>query len=309
MQFDRLSGKTDVARRSATPPPDSPGFALPRDGLPVTLPDTVQTNRRLSCQGAVVREVPMTIEVTPVPLEEVLPLRQLYRHEMNCQIVHDSLPGRGFGNLFLLRVDGRVAGYGFVMGYRGEPKDMIQEFYVLPAYRGSALAMFRRLIEASQARRIEVQTNDVLLTLMLYDCATEITSDRIVFHDALTTNLDVPGATFRRVTEADQGRIFEHTVEPAGDWLIEDDGAIVATGGIMLHYNPPYGDIYMEVDGPRRRQGYGSYLIQELKRACYEMGRIPAARCNVPNAASRAALQKAGLFPCARMLNGILADG
>ena len=114
----------------------------------------------------------MTIEVSPVPLEEVLPLRQLYRHEMNCQIVHDSLPGRGFGNLFLIRVDGRVAGYGFVMGYRGEPKDMIQEFYVLPAYRGSALAMFRRLIEASQARRIEAQTNDVLLTLMLYDCAT-----------------------------------------------------------------------------------------------------------------------------------------
>ena len=223
----------------------------------------------------------MTIEVSPVPLEEILPLRDLYRQEMNCQIVHDSLPGRGFGNLFLLRVDGRVAGYGFVMGYRGEPKDMIQEFYVLPAYRGSARAMFRRLIEASQARRIEAQTNDVLLTLMLYDCATGITSDRVVFHDALTTNLDLPGATFRQVTEADKDRIFEHKVEGVGDWLLEDDGAIVATGGIMLHYNPPFGDLYMEVDEPQRRRGYGSYLIQELKRVCYEMGRIPAARCDV----------------------------
>ena len=94
---------------------------------------------------------------------------------MNCQIVHDSLPRRGFGDLFLLRLDGRPAGYGFVMGYQGEPKDMIREFYVLPAYRGSALPLFRRLIEASRARRIEAQTNDVLLTLMLYDCAGEIT--------------------------------------------------------------------------------------------------------------------------------------
>src|SRR5438270_4177549 len=111
----------------------------------------------------------MAIDVARVPHEEVVPLRELYRREMGCQIVHDSLPGRGFGNLFLLRADGRVAGYGFVMGYRGEPKDMIQEFHVLPAYRGSALPMFRRLIEVSQARRIEVQTNDVLLTLMLYD--------------------------------------------------------------------------------------------------------------------------------------------
>ncbi len=251
----------------------------------------------------------MTIDVAPVPLEEVLPLRQLYRQEMNCQIVHDSLPGRGFGDVFLIRADGRVAGYGFVMGYHGEPKDMIQEYYVLPAYRGSALPMFRRLIASSRARRIEAQTDDILLTLMLYDCATAITSDRIVFHDALTTNLEIPGAIFRRVTEADQDRIFEHHVEGVGEWLLEDDGAIVATGGIALHYNPPYGDLYMEVDRPRRRRGYGSYLIQGLKRACYEMGRIPAARCNAVNEGSRATLQKAGLLPCARMLTGVLADG
>jgi GNAT superfamily N-acetyltransferase len=252
----------------------------------------------------------MDIDVEPVALEAVLPLRELYRQEMNCQIVHDSLPRRGFGNLFLLRVDHRVAGYGFVMGYQGEPKDMVREYYVLPSYRGSALRLFRRLIEVSQARRIESQTNDVLLTLMLYDCASEITSDTIVFHDALTTALTIPGARFRPVTEADQARIFEHKVEGVGEWLIEieDEGTVVATGGIATHYNPPYGDLYMEVDEPRRRRGYGSYLIQELKRASYEMGRIPAARCHVANQASRATLQKAGLFPCARLLTGVLSD-
>ena len=30
----------------------------------------------------------------------------------------------------------------------------------------------------------------------------------------------------------------------------------------------PYGDLFMEVDEPHRRRGYGGYLIQELKRAC-----------------------------------------
>jgi GNAT superfamily N-acetyltransferase len=251
----------------------------------------------------------MAIDILPVPLEEVLPLRELYRRELNCQIVHDSLLRRGFGELFLIRADGRVAGYGFVMGYRGEPRDMVREFYILPAYRGSALATFRRLIEVSQARRIVAQTNDVLLTLMLYDCASEITSDTILFHDALATHLDIPGVTFRPVTEADKERIFEHKVEPVGDWLIEHNGDIVATGGIATHYNPPYGDLYMEVDERFRRRGYGSYLIQELKRACYERGCVPAARCNVANAASRATLQKAGLLPCARLLSGVLSSG
>ena len=249
----------------------------------------------------------MSIDVSPVPLDEVLPLRELYRQEMNCQIVHDSLPVRGFGNLFLLRLDGRLAGYGFVMGYRGEPKDMIREFYVLPAFRGSAMSLFRRLIETSQARRIEAQTNDVLLTLMLYDCASEIRSETVLFHDELLTNLIVPGAILRQVTDADKERIFEHKVEPVGEWLIEVDGEIVATGGVATHYNLPYGDLFMEVDERHRRRGYGSYLIQELKRVAYEMGRIPAARCNVANAASRATLQKAGLLPCARLLSGVLA--
>ena len=101
---------------------------------------------------------------------------------------------------------------------------------------------------------------------MLYDCASEITSDTVVFDDALTTSLAVPGAIFREVAEADKERIFEHKVEPVGEWLLVVDGGIVATGGIATHYNPPYGDLFMEVDEPHRRRGYGSYLIQELKR-------------------------------------------
>ena len=63
----------------------------------------------------------------------------------------------------------------------------------------------------------------------------------------------------------------------------------------------------MRVDAAHRRRGYGSYLIQELKRVCYETGHIPAARCDVSNTGSRSALQKAGLLPCARVLLGVLA--
>jgi GNAT superfamily N-acetyltransferase len=86
--------------------------------------------------------------------------------------------------------------------------------------------------------------------------------------------------------------------------MIESDGVAVATGGALFHYNPPYGDLYMEVSEPYRRRGYGSYLVQELKRICYEIGKVPAARCNVANVASRKTMEKAGLLPCARILQG-----
>ena len=54
---------------------------------------------------------------------------------------------------------------------------------------GSALPLFRQLIATSQARRIQVQTNDILLTLMFYDFATDIASDTVVFCDSADDKL------------------------------------------------------------------------------------------------------------------------
>ena len=96
------------------------------------------------------------------------------------------------------------------------------------------------------------------------------------------------------------------TGEPDGEWVLEVDGTVVARGGILFHYNRPYGDIYMEVQEPLRLRGYGSFLAQELKRVCYELGNIPCARCNLRNVASRKTLQKAGFVPCANILSGEL---
>jgi GNAT superfamily N-acetyltransferase len=249
----------------------------------------------------------MLVDVSLVPLEEVRALRDLYRQEMNCQIVLDSWHGRRWVDSYLFRIDGRVAGYGLVGGVRANPKDVITEFYVLPLHRAAALPLFRRLAVVSRAQSVEVQTNDMLFTLMVYDCVSPIESRVILFHDAVTTNLTVPGAVLRKVTEADKEQIVGQKLDTDAEWLIEANGAVTATGGILFHYNVPYGDIFMGVAESFRRRGYGSYLVQELKRTCYEMGRIPAARCNASNEASRATLQKAGMLPCARVLTGIVA--
>jgi GNAT superfamily N-acetyltransferase len=246
----------------------------------------------------------MVIDVIRVPLAEILPLRDLYRQAMNCQIVHDSYHQRGYTDSFLLTIDGRLAGYGSVAGLPGHPKDVAKEFYLLPDYRAAALHLFRALLSASGAKSIEAQTNDVLLTLMLLDCAEAIERDKVLFSDTFTTTTTIAGAVFRKGTSGDRSLMFSHTMEPEGEFVIEAGGQIVATGGLMLHYNVPFADIYMEVAPGHRRQGYGAYLVQELKRECYEMGRIPAARCRPENDASRSTLQRAGMLPCARILVG-----
>jgi GNAT superfamily N-acetyltransferase len=244
----------------------------------------------------------MNIEVSRVPADDIAPLRELHRQEMNCQITHDSFLRRGLSDSYLLRMDGRVAGYGLVAN-RYDP-DTVDEFYLSRAYRASALPLFRQLIEVSGATKIRAQSNDRLMLLMLYDCAANITTDTILFEDAFTSHLTCPTGVFRKVGEADRAHLFEHKSEPVGDWMIESEGIPVATGGLLFHYNPPYGDIFMEVHPSYRRRGFGSYLVQELKRIAYEMGKRPAARTGVSNVASRAAMQKAGLLPCGRILVG-----
>jgi acetyltransferase (GNAT) family protein len=240
------------------------------------------------------------LQITEHPGVEAL--RGLYRQEANCQIIYDSFFARGLADCYLILVEGNIGGYGAVSNKYD--KGRLVEFYTLPHVRRLALPMFRELLAASHATSISAQTNIPLMLMMLYDCAKNIATEKILFHDAAITQLDCKNGVFRHSEPDEAGTIFPHSQEPVGDWVIEANGAIVATGGFLCHYNPPYGDIYMEVAEPARLQGYGSYLVQELKRVCYEAGKKPAARCNPDNAGSRRTLEKAGMLPCGRLLVG-----
>jgi GNAT superfamily N-acetyltransferase len=238
----------------------------------------------------------MTIQVQRAEYSEVEPMRDLYRQEVDGQLIHDSALGRGIADAYLLLVDGAVAGYAGVWN-KYDPH-RIMEFYVLPQRRTLAQPMFRELVASSRATSMEAQTNSPLMLLMLYDHATAITAENYLFADAEVTHLPSPGGVFRQATPGDH--------EPGGEWVIDLDGTLVAAGGFLCHYNPPYGDIYMSVTEGFRRQGFGSFIVQELKRVCYEAGRKPSARCNAGNVWSRRTLEKAGFLPCGRLLTGAL---
>jgi GNAT superfamily N-acetyltransferase len=235
-----------------------------------------------------------------------LPLRTQFRQEMNCQIVHDSLhTRRGWTSTYALHLDGTLAGFGSIaIAGPWKDKPTIFEFYVLPAHRGRAFDLFETFVEASGARLMEIQSNETLLAVMLHTYARDIWSEKIVFSDQLTTALPPNGAVLRPMTSAEEIRLS--IAERAGhaEWMLEVDGRAAGTGAILFHYNHPYCDLSMEIAEPFRRHGFGSYLVQELKRAAYQLGRVPCARCSPDNVASRGTLQKAGLVPFAHILNG-----
>jgi hypothetical protein len=223
----------------------------------------------------------MHVSARLVAASEVLPLRTRFRAEMNHQIMHDSLHERkGWTQSYLLEFDGVAAGFGGVaIGGPWKDKPTIFEFYVPPHHRSGLFDLFEALLAASRARFLEVQSNEPCLPIMLHVYGRDIASESIVFADHFTTALPANGALFRRTTSDAEAQ--QCIAERAGgpEAALEIDGKEVAKGGILFHYNRPYGDTY-------------------------ELGAVPAARCNTDNVASRRTLQRAGLVPCAHILVG-----
>ncbi|MBO9591340.1 MAG: GNAT family N-acetyltransferase [Niabella sp.] len=243
----------------------------------------------------------MKLQITKTTLDAIEPFRVLFLNEGGFQFVCNKCHLYGWADTYLFTVDGINAGYGAVWGSdKREDRDTIFEFYLQPPYRGMASRIFREFQRTSNTLQVESQTNDPLLTAMLYETTRNIYAEAILFEEQYTTRLAVPGVAFRkRKTTDDMGD------DDSTHVLVRDD-VIVASGGLMLNYNIPYADIYMQVKEPFRGLGLGALIVQELKKEACHMGRVPAARCNIENLASKATLLKAGFRICGFRIRGTI---
>lgn len=234
----------------------------------------------------------MQIEVRPVEVDAIAPLRDEFRANANCQIVHDSILPRRLADVYLVTCAGEVAGYGGV--WNKYFPNRVVEFYPLENHRERRGALFGAFVEVSGATELEAQTNMPMMLDLLEEFGSTPIVEKLLFEDGSATALACPKAIFRRRRPAESG--------PEGEWVVDLEGEIVAAGGVMTHYNPPYGDLYMEVRLENRRQGLGSFIVQELRRVCRESGLVPAARCDPDNTASRRALERGGMALCGSLL-------
>ncbi len=225
------------------------------------------------------------------------PLRVMFLQEGNFQFIHNKCHLYGWADTYRLSVDGESAGYAAVWGFNDrQDRDTIFEFYVLPQLRHHAKELYQLLIEVSGVTLLECQTNDKLLYSLVQVFGQNLTEQSVLFEDALTTNFAISSAAFSSKTTENESRDDHH------QYLLVVNNETVATGGLLLNYNFPFADIYYEVKEEHRRKGYGVYLIQELKKEAYRLGRVPAARCNVNNLPSRASLLKGGFRICGHLL-------
>lgn len=252
----------------------------------------------------------MSISVRSCEFNQIASFRTKYREEMRCQIIHDSIHERpGWTVEYALELDGVTVGYGSVaIGGPWKTMHSLYEFYVARGKRGHVFDLFASLRRNCDANKIETQTNDPFLSVMLHTFGQNIQTEAILFEDQFETELSLVDTSFRRREDGDREELRRLELDDTAGWVVMWDGGIAGAGGVLYHYNRPYGDVYMKIAEPFQGRGLGAYLVQELKRACRAAGNVPGARCNVKNVASRKTLQKAGFVPCGNLISADFQD-
>ena len=90
----------------------------------------------------------MELSAKAANVQDILPWRDMYRLEMGCQIIHDSLHSRkGWTEPYLLIAGGVAVGYGSIaVGGPWKGKPTVFEWYVVPQYRSQMFDLFSVLL-------------------------------------------------------------------------------------------------------------------------------------------------------------------
>ncbi|MFT3783073.1 MAG: GNAT family N-acetyltransferase [Nibricoccus sp.] len=249
----------------------------------------------------------MNVSILNVTDNEVEPLRELQRQETPLAALLSSGEHQGYFQTYLITLGGAHAAYGTV-GHddRWHRAPTVFELYIRPEFRAFGETIFADFTASTNASAFEFQTSDAGLSAILSSWCGEAVVDKIIFSDSLTTFLPGYGTIIHQFWPSDVAKVFQHHSQPVGDWVLEFDGKIAGTGGMKHRYQPPYVDLFAEINPRYRQRGLGSYLIQELKRLCYDLGLKPCARCSPDDLPAIRTIERAGFTPCAHVLSGQL---
>ena len=237
----------------------------------------------------------MPIRVERAGFSAIAQLREDLRREARCQIVRDSILPRGLADPLVIRDGASTVGYAGIWNRHFPGR--LMEFFVAQERRERTAAYFLAVVNAAEVAAVEAQTNMPLqYSLLLKYVESLPTVENLLFGEGVESPLIRPDLIFRPRSAEDAG--------PEGEWVVERRGAVVGVGGFLTHYNPPYADLYMEVLPGARGQGVGSFLVQELRRVCRKSGKVPAARCDPSNEASRRTLLRGGLVQVGEIVVG-----
>ena len=92
---------------------------------------------------------------------------------------------------------------------------------------------------------------------MLHTFCQNVRAEAILFEDRFEKRLVPEGSGFRSTGAGDAELLKLLDLDETAGWVVMWNGGIAGVGGVLYHYNRPYGDIYMKTAEPFRGRGLG----------------------------------------------------
>jgi hypothetical protein len=132
----------------------------------------------------------MTIHAIKTSLQDILPLRNLFLQENNFQIRYNAQHERGWSDSYLITHNEEKIGYGSIAGKDNiSDRDSVFEFHIIPSFRNLAPPDFVELVHTSKASFITCQSNDLLLSSLLFQFGQNIHADTVLLEEDFTSSM------------------------------------------------------------------------------------------------------------------------
>ncbi|MFZ4508870.1 MAG: GNAT family N-acetyltransferase [Fimbriimonas sp.] len=236
----------------------------------------------------------MSYRAERVSSEQIQARRRVFLDQIGCQFVAFSAVGRGLTDCYLLFRDEQEVGYAAV--WHQHYPQLVGEWSVHPGESVDDLKL--ALVAASGAIGVRVQTNIAQMSTLISD---QLKPVAYLFGKFEDPGLGISAGEFRPAHD-DEIQYRGHL--DSREFVVELDSVVIAKGGFLCHYNPPYADVFMEVSEGFRGQGLGSALVAAIARQAIRAGKVPAARCDVENTPSFRTLVSGGLAHIGEILEG-----
>lgn len=231
----------------------------------------------------------------------------------------------GFAPHYLLLAGGDVAGYCAL-----STANALLEFYVSDP--GRATALFAFVLAETGAPTAVAGTIDPGYLSLCLDHQQKVAINTYLFQTlpSLQPPAPSPHTIFRMGMQADVDMLVDFygrhdayedlaSIEAGfGDrvgyvrHMVQQGQVLLLTAGATLlgigecrfsQSQPAYADVGMIVGCDHRRQGWGTYILQQLVSYCGQHGRQAICSCTAGNIASRKTIEKAGFFCQHRLLD------
>lgn len=209
---------------------------------------------------------------------------------------------------YAIKVGDTAVGYGCV----NDQKQLIH-FYLAPEYSFKGPAIFGEFIQELQLKQGIVGTHNPTYLSIALHFVKDLKVHTYLFSPLLEARINEKEGTLTECQAEDLERIVDFCHESIGApkvWLtryiggliekreifmLEHVGQIIGTCEVRQSGNAAdFADIGMIVSPDFRRQGYGTYLLDQAKTIAYERGKTPICSCEKDNVGSLRSIHNCG---------------